>query len=76
MLGLIQHSRKTEGAQQLSHLAKGPAIPANLETGGGHLGSLYLSDWWSGQSHTVSEGKGEEEGFERNFQSEESEVPD
>lgn len=74
MLGLIQHSRRTEGAQQPSHLAKGPAIAASLETGGaggGHLGSLYLSDWLSGQSHTVSEGKGEEEGLKRSFQSEE-----
>lgn len=57
MLGLIQHSRRAEDAQQVSRLANGPAITASLETGGRHLGSLYLSDWLSGQCPTVSEGK-------------------
>lgn len=32
VLGLIQHSRKTAGAQQLSHLAKGPAIVTSVES--------------------------------------------
>lgn len=72
MLGWIRQSRKREGARQVSHLAQGPAIAASLEMGRGD----HLAAWLIIRTIPPCEAKQEVEGFKRNFQSEDSEVPE